>query len=193
MPVFLKTCVVGVNFKKWLESPSGSGNGQNQADQLLSKVLKNLKYCCADVSLSWHIPESVVDYYLGFLTLISDFVGQLHTDWSLKSSGITDYTNAPGHLLGFPRSYSNLTKIHSSVFAPPKIYSKQNTTYPKKNEIKPKFSLHFSSSYPVTNISTTIFLNCERMTISLFKYHCALPKDGTTVYIQGEFSEDFLK
>ena len=75
MPVFLKTCVVGVNFEKWLESPSGSGNGQNQADQLLSKVLKNLKYYCADVCLSWYIPESVVDYYLGFLTLISDFVG----------------------------------------------------------------------------------------------------------------------
>ena len=70
--MFLKICVVGVNFKKWLQSPSG---GESQADQLLCKVLKYLKYCCADVFISWDIPESVVDYCLGSVTMISDFVG----------------------------------------------------------------------------------------------------------------------
>ena len=63
MPMFLKTCVVGENFKKWLQSPGGGGKGESQADQLLCKVLKYLKYCCADVSLSWDISESVVDYF----------------------------------------------------------------------------------------------------------------------------------
>ena len=53
MPMFLKTSVVGVNFKKWLQSPSGEGKSENQADQLLCKVLKYLKYCCADASPSW--------------------------------------------------------------------------------------------------------------------------------------------
>ena len=62
MPMFLKNCMVGVNFKKWLQSPGGARKGESQADQLLCKVLKYLKYCCADVSLSWDIPESVVDY-----------------------------------------------------------------------------------------------------------------------------------
>ena len=70
MPMFLKTCVVGVNFKKWLQSPGGGGKGESQADQLLCKVLKYLKYCCADVSISWDIPESVVDYCLGSVTMI---------------------------------------------------------------------------------------------------------------------------
>ena len=55
MPMLLKTCVVGVNFKKWLQSPGGGGKGENQADKLLCKVLKYLKYCCADVSPSWTI------------------------------------------------------------------------------------------------------------------------------------------
>ena len=54
--MFLKTCVVEVNFKKWLQSLDGGGRGENQADQLLCKVLKYFKYCCADVSLSWDIP-----------------------------------------------------------------------------------------------------------------------------------------
>ena len=62
MPMFLKTCVVGVNFKKWLQSPGGGGKDESQVDQLLSKVLTYLKYCCADVSISLDIPESAVDY-----------------------------------------------------------------------------------------------------------------------------------
>ena len=122
MPMFLKTCVVGVNFKKWLQSPGGRGKGKSQADQLLCKVLKYLKYCCGDVSISWDVPESVVDYCLESVTMISDFVGYLQTDWSLKSSGVTGYMNTPGHLLDFRRSYSNLTKINSSVFIPSEIY-----------------------------------------------------------------------
>ena len=86
MPMFLKTCVVGVNFKKCLQSPGGGGKDESQADQLLCKALKYLKYCFADVSISWDIPESVVDYCLGSVTIISDFVRYLLTDWSLKSS-----------------------------------------------------------------------------------------------------------
>ena len=80
-------------------------NSESQTDQLLCKVLKHLKYCCADVSISWDIPESVVDYCLGSVTMISDFVGYLQTDWSLKSSGVTGYMNALGYLLDFRRSY----------------------------------------------------------------------------------------
>ena len=132
MPMFLKTCIVGENFKKWLQSPGGGGKGESQADQLLCKVLKYLKYCCADVSLSWDIPESVVDYCLGSVTMISDFVGYLQTDWSLKSSGVTGYMNALGHLLDFRRSYSDLTKMHSSVFIPSEIYIQRVKRYLSK-------------------------------------------------------------
>ena len=69
-----------------------------------------------------YITESLVDYCLGSVTMISDLVGYLHTDWSLKSSGVTGYTNVLGHLLDFPRNYSDLTKINSLVFIPPEIY-----------------------------------------------------------------------
>ena len=130
--MFLKTCVVGVNFKKWLQSPGGGGKGESQADQLLCKVLKYLKYCCADVSISWHVPESVVDCCLGSVTIISDFLGYLQTDWFLKSSGVTGYMNALGHLLDFCRSYSDLTKINSSVFITSEIYIQRVKRYLSK-------------------------------------------------------------
>ena len=33
IPMFLKTCVVGMNFKKRLQRPSGGARGETQADQ----------------------------------------------------------------------------------------------------------------------------------------------------------------
>ena len=62
--------------------------------------------------------ESVVEYCLGSVTIISDFVGYLQTDWSLRFSGVNSYMKAPGNLLEFRRSYSDLTKINSSIFIP---------------------------------------------------------------------------
>ena len=50
MPSFLRTCKVGEEFKKWLQSPGEGGKKLNQAEQTLSKSLKYLKFCCADVS-----------------------------------------------------------------------------------------------------------------------------------------------
>ena len=109
--MFLKTCVIGMNFKKLLQSPRRGRKGKNQANQLLYKVLEHLKYCCADVFLSWDFSESVVDYCLGSVTMISDFVGYLQTDWSLKSPGVTDYMNARGNLLDFCRSCNHFHNI----------------------------------------------------------------------------------
>ena len=44
------------------------------ADQTLCKVLKYLKFCCSDFSSRWNVPEMVVDYCLGSLNMLSDFV-----------------------------------------------------------------------------------------------------------------------
>ena len=113
-----------------------------RSDQLLCKVLIYLKYCCADVSILWGNPESVVDCCLGSATMISDFVEYLQTDWSLKSSGVTGYMNPLRHLLDFPRSYSDLTQIKSSVFIPFEIYIQRVKCYlSKKNEIRLERSL----------------------------------------------------
>ena len=80
---------------------SGGRKGESQAGQLLCKVSKYLKYCSADISISWDIPESVVDYCLGSVTMIANFVRYLQTDWSLKPSSVAGYMNALGHCLIF--------------------------------------------------------------------------------------------
>ena len=49
------------------------------------------------------------------------------------------------------------------------------------------------ASYPLTNTSTSIFFNGEKMALSLFKYRCALREDRTIVSTYGKFSEDLLE
>ena len=71
----------------------------------------------------------MVGYCLGSVIVISDFVGYLQTDWSLKSSVVTGYMNAPGHLLDFRRSYSDLTKKQSLVFIPSETYIQRVKRY----------------------------------------------------------------
>ena len=44
-----------------------------------------------------------------------------------------------------------------------------------------------------TSTATSIFFNCERMIISLSKYHCAMREDKTIARTYGEFSEDQLE
>ena len=108
-------------FQKIVTKPRFGRKRWKSGRSVTLQSFKVIGDCCADVSISWDIPESVVDYCSGSVTMISDFVGYLQTDWSLKSSGVTSYMNAQGHLLGFHRSYSDLTKIHSSVFIPSEI------------------------------------------------------------------------
>ena len=62
------------------------------------------------------------------------FVGYLRTNWSLKFNGVTGYINAIGYLLDFHKSYSDLKKIHKSVFNPPEIYIQRHLS--KNNEIR---------------------------------------------------------
>ena len=61
MPMFLKTCKVGCDFKLWLQTPGGGGKVAVQADQTLCKILKYLKFWCSDVSSEWNVPETVCE------------------------------------------------------------------------------------------------------------------------------------
>ena len=67
-------------------------------------------------------------------------------NWFLKSSGVTGCMNAPGHLLDFQRSYSDLAKINSLVFIPSGIYIQRVKCYLSK-KIKSDWTEFWSADY----------------------------------------------
>ena len=91
MSMFLKTCKVVCDFKSWLQISVGEGKVAVQTDQTLCKVLKYSKFCCNDVSSGWNVPETVVDYCLGSLNMLSEFIDYLQNEWKIGYLGIIGY------------------------------------------------------------------------------------------------------
>ena len=104
MPMFLSSCSVAVTFVNWLRTPGGGGKNFNQSDQICHKVLKYLQFCCSDVCTSLDIPVSVVDYCMGSVSIISEFVTCLQDEWNIGFSGVIGYMNALCHVLDLHRS-----------------------------------------------------------------------------------------
>ena len=121
MPSFVKTCVVYKLFTKWLESPGGSLKSRLQADQIASRVLKFLKFCCQDVCPTWDVTFDVIDYCLGCIQLLSDYVNHLQTQWNVGFSGTIGHVNALSHLLDF-RRMSEKRHENGQSFVPAEIY-----------------------------------------------------------------------
>ena len=121
MPMFAKDCRLAKSFKTWLTSPGGGGKQMSQAEQLACKVLKYAKFCCNDLSATWEIPLNVIDYCIGCVTMLSDFVTYLQTEWKMGYSGLIGYMNAIGHMLDYRRSAGTCAR-NIPVFIASEIY-----------------------------------------------------------------------
>ena len=89
------------NLKTWLTSPGGGSKSLEQADQISCRVLKYLQFCCEDVSSSWEIPDLVVNYCIGSVKIISDFINYLKDTWKVGYAGSIGDMNALSHFLDF--------------------------------------------------------------------------------------------
>ena len=139
IPMFLKSCLLHRTFKKWLESPGGGSKSSVQAEQIACRISKYLKYCCQDVTKEWEIPEQVIDYCLGSVTLISDFVTYLQEKWKVGYAGIIGYINSLSHLLDF-RRVTVVVNSNTSVFIAAEIYmDRVKKCLSKKNESRMEF------------------------------------------------------
>jgi len=103
MPMFSKECNFDKMFKLWLCSPGGGMKSYSQASQISCRVLKFLKFCCQDCCSSWDIPFTVVDFCLGNLTAISDFIEYLKSKWQVGYAGIIGYMHSLSHVLDYRR------------------------------------------------------------------------------------------
>ena len=130
MPMFNKDCLFDKTFKNWLCSPGGGSKGYVQASQVSCRLLKFLKFCCADCCPTWEIPNAVVDYCLGSIASISDFIDYLKDTWKVGYAGMIGYMNSISHALDFRRMD---TGESSQLFIASEIYTERvKKTFSKK-------------------------------------------------------------
>ena len=106
MPSFKITTVFGRRFCKWLQGDGGGGKSALQSKQLCVRTLKFFKYCCEESDENSELVDNVVDFCLGSVNLLNDFLDWLKFDWTMGFSGCIGYVNALTHALDFRRSFS---------------------------------------------------------------------------------------
>ena len=119
MPMFAKDCSFDRSFKLWLCSPVGGLKSYKQSSQISCRVLKYLKFCCQDCCSKWDIPLKIVDYCVGSVSSVSDFIDYLKETWVVGYAGIIGYMNSLSHVLDFRRMDNmklNETFVASEIY-----------------------------------------------------------------------------
>ena len=119
MPMFFKDCTFDKMFKLWLCSSGGGMKSYNQASQISCRVLKFLKFCCQDCCSSWDVPFTVVDFCLGNISSISDFIDYLRDQWGVGYAGVIGYMHSLSHVLDYrriERGDSQTTFLASEIY-----------------------------------------------------------------------------
>ena len=103
IPMFKRDCNFDKLFKQWLCSPVGGLKSYTQSSQISCRVLKFFKFCCQDCSADWEIPVKVIDYCIGSISLLSNFIELLKEEWQVGFAGTIGYMNSISHVLDFRR------------------------------------------------------------------------------------------
>ena len=86
------------NFFSWLTGSGGGCKSDRQAQQIVNKCLKFLKFCCEDEE---EVTFDIVDFSLCSPNLLFKFVDTMQDDWNLGHAGRIGYLDAIAELVDY--------------------------------------------------------------------------------------------
>ena len=89
---------IAKNFFSWLTGSGGGCKSDRQAQQIVSKCLKFLKFCCEEEE---ELTFDVVDFSLCSPNLLFKFVDTMQDDWNLGHAGRIGYLDAIAELVDY--------------------------------------------------------------------------------------------
>ena len=89
---------IAKNFFSWLTGSGGGCKSDRQAQQIVSKCLKFLKFCCEDEE---KLTFDIVDFSLCSPNLLFKFVDTMQDDWNLGHAGRIGYLGAIAELVDY--------------------------------------------------------------------------------------------
>ena len=118
---FDPTNKIAKNFFSWLTGSGGGCKSDRQAEQIVSKCLKFLKFCCEDKE---KITFDIVDFSLCSSNLLFKFVDKMQDDWNLGHAGHIGYLDAIAELVDY-RKVNGASKSVLRGLASTEIYLKK--------------------------------------------------------------------
>ena len=95
---FEKTSNIAKNFLSWLTGSGGGCKSDRQAQQIVNRCLKFLKFCCEDEE---ELTFDIVDFSLCSPNLLFKFVDTMQDEWELGHAGRIGYLDAIAELADF--------------------------------------------------------------------------------------------
>ena len=102
LPSFPKDSDFGTTLKAWLISPPGGKKPGTVADQVVSRALKYLRFCCVDIEID-ELDNGTVNFCLGSRQHFVEFTDFLEKEVSVGITGRIGYVNAILELMDFQK------------------------------------------------------------------------------------------
>ena len=98
VPTFDRSSVIVQELLSWLTGSGGGCKSDRQAQQIVSKCLKFLKFCCEDEE---ELSLDIIDFSLCSPNLLFKFVDTMQDEWKLGHAGRIGYLDAIAELMDF--------------------------------------------------------------------------------------------
>ena len=118
---FDKTSNFAKNFMSWLTGSGGGCKSDRQAQQIVNRCLKFLKFCCEDEE---ELTFDIVDFSLCSPNLLFKFVDTMQDDWQLGHAGRIGYLDAIAELAYF-RKVNGASDVVLRSLSSTEIYLKK--------------------------------------------------------------------
>ena len=121
LPSFSSSCDIGEVFTKWLTGSGGGCKKDRTAQQIVTRCLKFLRFCCEDEE---ELTSDVVDFSLCSPNLLFKFIDYLQDECKLGGGGRLGYIDAISEMIDF-RKLHGASEAVLRKFSATELYLKR--------------------------------------------------------------------
>ena len=124
LPSFDITTTIGKDFEKWITGSGGGCKSKQQAQQIVRRSFKYLKFCCEEDDeddLSWDI----VDFSLSSPNFLFKFVDAMQSEWGLGHAGRLGYLDAISDMIDFRKIHGTCSDVVQRNLTSTEVYLKR--------------------------------------------------------------------
>ena len=125
LPSFDITTTIGKEFKTWLTGSGGGCKSTQQAQQIVRRSFKYLKFCSEDDDEEDDLSWDMVDFSLSSPNFLFKFVDAMQSEWGLGHAGRLGYLDAISDMIDFRKIHGTCSDVVLRNLTSTEVYLKR--------------------------------------------------------------------
>ena len=172
LPSFSSSCDIGEVFTKWLTGSGGGCKKDRTAQQIVTRCLKFLRFCCEDEE---ELTFDVVDFILCSPNLLFKFIDYLQDECKLGHGGRLGYIDATSEMIDF-RKLHGASEAVLRNFSATELYLKR-----ARKTVAKMMRLQWTQDFDIETLEARGHWATMEELLEVVKFH--LPRYENTVKI----------